>query len=325
MTLGPVPGPRPLGLLVVLLLLSSPLSAVIRTFVPVSLKPGALNEVYGWDSALPSFQVELSRSGKVLASAKSFAWPHDGLSPAGLPLRVAAAFVAFDVLTKPGTALVRILDAKGRETSRQSVEIAARRLPEEKIPLTKSMSELRSVPDPRKDREAQQIWGVYLTIVPGNLWTSGRFLLPVREIPFSAAFGDVRTYEYTDGTSASDYHRGTDFAAPVGTPVQAPAGGKVALSADRMLTGGTLVVEHAPGLYSVYFHLSQRLVKTGDQVTPGQRIALSGKTGLVTGPHLHWEVRYNGIPVDALDLVNDGLLDTDRIAGLISSIERKRG
>jgi hypothetical protein len=71
--------------------------------------------------------------------------------------------------------------------------------------------------------------------------------------------------------------------------------------------------------------LSKLEVQLGDRVKAGDLLGLSGKTGLVTGPHLHWELRYQGVPVDALDLVTEGLLDTERINTLISSIERKRG
>jgi murein DD-endopeptidase MepM/ murein hydrolase activator NlpD len=302
-----------------------PVFASPTLFCPVTLKPGALNEVYGWDAAAaPVFSVELKRAdGTLLARARSFDLPEGGSGAVGL--HVAAAFVAFDVLTKPGKGLLRFLDEAGRELGRQEVTLTTRTLVEEHLALNKDMSTLRAVPDPRKNREAAQIWKVYQTIHGQDLWTQGRFHLPVSGIPTSGAFGDVRRYDYSDGTSAADYHRGTDFAAPVGTQVRAPAAGLVALAADRMLTGGTLVVEHAPGLYSVYFHLSALKVHVGDHVKPGDLIALSGKTGMVTGPHLHWEFRYNGIPVDALDLVTDGVLDTDRIGELISSIERKRG
>lgn len=306
--------------LFVVFLLVVPAQAVARTFAPVSLKPGALNEVYAWDDQeFPVFQVELTRGSTVLALSSSLIWPHES------PWKISVAFLAFDVLTKPGPARLRFLNAQGKELAKQEVEVTPRVLPVEHIALDRQMSTLRAVPDPRKDKEAQQIWRIYQTVNKTNLWATGRFELPVTGIPYSASFGDERVYDYSDGTTASDYHRGTDFAAPVGTPVYAPAAGLVVLAAERMLTGNTVVIEHAPGLYSDYFHLSKLEVKLGDRVKAGDLLGLSGKTGLVTGPHLHWELRYQGVPVDALDLVTEGLLDTERINTLISSIERKRG
>ncbi|MEE0353111.1 MAG: M23 family metallopeptidase, partial [Treponema sp.] len=58
-------------------------------------------------------------------------------------------------------------------------------------------------------------------------------------------------------------------------------------------TGWSVVIEHLPGLYSLYYHMSQLKVKEGDIVKPGQVIGFSGSTGLATGPHLHWEMRLN--------------------------------
>jgi murein DD-endopeptidase MepM/ murein hydrolase activator NlpD len=184
------------------------------------------------------------------------------------------------------------------------------------------MSELRSKPDKRKDSEAEQIWRIYLTFDPKMPWNGSRFLLPVSGARTSAQFGDIRHYFYAGGDTSRDYHRGTDFAVPVGTVVSAPAPGTVVMTADRMLTGQTVVLEHAPGVYSVYFHLSKILVKKGQAVVPGTKLALSGATGLVTGPHLHWEIRNGGVSVDALDFVVDGLLDTTVVSAVISSVER---
>jgi murein DD-endopeptidase MepM/ murein hydrolase activator NlpD len=97
-------------------------------------------------------------------------------------------------------------------------------------------------------------------------------------------------------------HRGTDFGAARGTVVLAPADGKVAISTDRYEGGArygkVLVIEHAGGTRTLYAHLDQRLVQAGERVRAGQHIALSGATGKVTGPHLHFEVSQQGTHVD---------------------------
>jgi len=310
------------------LLVAASAQAAPRWFAPVYLKPGAVNELYAWDEdPVEPFTVEVVRVGseKSLVTAQGFAVdrPLAVLGDSNRPLKWSAALVSPDALEAPGPVTVRFL-GKGRTLLAEvASEIHPRTFPVESIPLNKAMTQLRAQPDARKDKEAAAIWAVYQSFHGRFPWAGGRFTLPVAPgFPTSAQFGDTRQYEYSDGTTAQDYHRGTDFAVPVGTPVSAAAPGTVALAADRMLTGGTVVIEHAPGVYSVYFHLSKLLVKKGQKVEAGTPVALSGATGLVTGPHLHWEVRVDGVPVDPLDLVVDGLLDTKAVAGVISSVEQ---
>ena len=88
-------------------------------------------------------------------------------------------------------------------------------------------------------------------------------------------------------------HFGIDIAAPTGTPVRAPAGGRVTLAHSGMFfSGGTLIIDHGLGLSSSFLHLNRILVKVGEQVTPGQKIATVGATGRVTGPHLDWRINW---------------------------------
>ncbi len=87
-------------------------------------------------------------------------------------------------------------------------------------------------------------------------------------------------------------HYGLDVAGPVGTPVVAAHAGRVTLSADFFFFGGLLVVDHGHGVNTLYAHLSERLVAEGEAVARGQRIALMGATGRVTGPHLHFSLSW---------------------------------
>jgi murein DD-endopeptidase MepM/ murein hydrolase activator NlpD len=77
----------------------------------------------------------------------------------------------------------------------------------------------------------------------------------------------------------------------------------------RILTGNTVIIEHLPGLFSVYYHMSEILVKTGDVVEQGALVGSVGMTGFATGPHLHWEVEAAGVAVDPDALVGRPLLD----------------
>lgn len=95
-------------------------------------------------------------------------------------------------------------------------------------------------------------------------------------------------------------HTGTDFAGAIGDPVMAANRGVVVLVADFFLAGTVIYVDHGGGLISAYFHLSDVRVAMGDTVSRGQVIGAVGHTGRVTGPHLHWVVRYGTTPVDAM-------------------------
>jgi len=95
------------------------------------------------------------------------------------------------------------------------------------------------------------------------------------------------------GTGAM--HEGIDFAAEVGTPVIAAAGGVVVVAELHPQYGNLIEIDHGNGFSTRYAHLSRLIVKDGQVIRRGQRIALSGNTGRSTGPHLHFEVRYKGV------------------------------
>ncbi|MEQ6916838.1 peptidoglycan DD-metalloendopeptidase family protein [Halomonas aquatica] len=95
-------------------------------------------------------------------------------------------------------------------------------------------------------------------------------------------------------------HKGTDFAMPIGTAVQAPANGRVEKVGNHPAAGRYVVIRHDNGYKTRYLHLSKPLVSKGQRVTMGERIALSGNTGRSTGPHLHYEVLVNNSQVNAM-------------------------
>jgi murein DD-endopeptidase MepM/ murein hydrolase activator NlpD len=101
----------------------------------------------------------------------------------------------------------------------------------------------------------------------------------------------------------SSRHLGTDFAGGVGAPVYAANAGVVALVDDFYLAGTVIYLDHGGGLVTGYFHLSRADVAPGAVVQRGQRIGRVGKSGRVTGPHLHWIARYGGITVDPMSLI----------------------
>jgi len=94
------------------------------------------------------------------------------------------------------------------------------------------------------------------------------------------------------------FHEGLDFPASVGMPVFAAADGIVITAVQTPDYGNLLKIDHGSGLETRYAHNSRLLVKPGDRVMKGQKIALIGSTGRSTGPHLHYEIRFNGNPLD---------------------------
>ena len=129
-----------------------------------------------------------------------------------------------------------------------------------------------------------------------RLW-SGGFILP-RASRITSRFGTARVYN----GEVQSRHLGTDFAGAVGAPVRAAGRGVVALVADFYLAGRAIYIDHGAGLVTAYFHLSRAEVRPGQLVGAGQRIGLVGKSGRVTGPHLHWVARYGTVSVDPLSL-----------------------
>jgi murein DD-endopeptidase MepM/ murein hydrolase activator NlpD len=131
-----------------------------------------------------------------------------------------------------------------------------------------------------------------------RLWTRP-FLRP-RESRITSTFGSGRVFN----GAVTSRHLGVDYAGAVGEPIRAANRGIVALVANFFLAGNVVYIDHGGGLVTAYFHMSQPLVAKGDTVERGQKIGLVGKTGRVTGPHLHWSARYGAITVNPGDLLS---------------------
>lgn len=114
--------------------------------------------------------------------------------------------------------------------------------------------------------------------------------LPVEGGWYSSNYG----WRIDPFTGQRAFHEGIDFMAEEGTPVYAAAAGVVVYSEKHPQYGNMVEIDHGNDLISRYAHASKRLVKTGDVVLRGSRIAEVGKTGRATGPHLHFEVRHRG-------------------------------
>lgn len=121
------------------------------------------------------------------------------------------------------------------------------------------------------------------------------FVLPIRTGRPSSLFNTTRMHPILKKVRP---HYGIDIAAPMGTPVYAPATGIISKSDASKGSGNRIYLMHKEGLETRYLHLSKSLVRRGDVVRRGDLIGYVGTTGYSTGPHLHWEVRVRGTPVD---------------------------
>jgi len=146
--------------------------------------------------------------------------------------------------------------------------------------------------------ESRELGKVYARSKPHSLW-EGPFQLPVVDGVLTSRFGTQRVF---NGVMQS-FHQGLDLRAPTGTPIVAPAPGRVVLAKDLFYTGNTVILDHGRGLFTVYAHLSELKVTRGQDVRTAELLGLSGATGRASGPHLHWGALWNRVKFDPLDLV----------------------
>lgn len=110
----------------------------------------------------------------------------------------------------------------------------------------------------------------------------------------SSSFG----YRTSPFTGRKEMHKGLDIANRAGTPIHAPADGVVKYVGKKGLLGQTIIIDHGHGMVTRYGHLKKALIKRGEKIKRGDTIAHMGNTGRSTGPHLHYEVHLNGVPVN---------------------------
>lgn len=201
-----------------------------------------------------------------------------------------AALVGIDAFAEPGLFTLRLAGSGSRpwRPFEQMVQVTPGNYTLQQIPVADD-PELRQ-------REDDMLNAIYLTSTETRQW-EGLFTSPVTTTIITARYGDPRSY---NGGPVEIYHSGVDFAGTIGTPILAPAKGMVVFNELLELRGNTVILDHGQGVFSAYFHLSETFVAVGDQVTAGQAIAAGGSTGLSTGPHLHWDLRIHGVPVNGL-------------------------
>ena len=209
------------------------------------------------------------------------------------------ALIGVGALTSPGayplTLQASELDSGDRLTMTETLSVTAGGYGTYNIVVPADRQELLEPSLAQAERE--KVDAVFAGVSDQRLWT-GSFGFPLEgELRTTAPFGQRRSY---DGGPVTSYHTGLDYGADMGTPVLAPMTGTVVLAAPLQVRGQVVILDHGLGVLTGFWHLSRIDVSEGQSVGQGEVIGLVGSTGLSTGPHLHWEMRVLGVPVDAV-------------------------
>ncbi|MGI8500244.1 MAG: M23 family metallopeptidase [Hassallia sp.] len=201
------------------------------------------------------------------------------------------AFVPTTPLESAGNRTLRV--SGDGSVQNLSVPVGDRTFPVQRINLPPGKAGIDAT-----EYELKRVAALKALMTPEKYW-NGAFIKP-NAGRVSTIYGVRRYY---NGKFAKDYyHRGVDYAGAAGSPVVAPAAGRVALvgrvSQGFRVHGNVVGIDHGQGVTSIFMHLSRINVKEGDMVQPGQLIGAVGATGASTGPHLHWGLYVNGQSVD---------------------------
>ena len=203
--------------------------------------------------------------------------------------------IPLGVALGPETAVVTLLDGHGAPLAslEAAYEVVHVERPIDYITLTPDQA---SVLTPEASAQEAALRGEQFAQFDADArWT--RAFGPPAEGPITSGFGVGRSF---NGAPVSGFHGGTDYGGDEGTPVRSAGPGRVSWAGPMPIRGNTVIVDHGGGVKTGYHHLSRIDVELDEVVATGTVIGAIGETGLVTGPHLHWELTVWGVNVDPL-------------------------
>ena len=200
--------------------------------------------------------------------------------------------IGIDALAKTGKNSIVIFDNSDKIIQKNFIKISSTRFPIQNIVVTGSKSSLDA-----SKWELEKVKQAKYTISDLSYMNKPPYYSPTAGCIISV-YGLNR---YHNGKPTGDYHKGIDIKAPSGQRINTIDSGKVLIANNFRLHGGTVAVDHGQGVISFYLHMSKINVKKGDLIKTGQKIGEVGSTGYATGPHLHWGLYINGVPVNPMD------------------------
>jgi murein DD-endopeptidase MepM/ murein hydrolase activator NlpD len=218
--------------------------------------------------------------------------------PAGR--EIYSALIGVDLQAKPGLTkiLLRATTRNGGHREGQiTLNIKPKKFQEESFSVPQEFDQFSPDVLERIRLDQERFARAFTISVSERLWEA-QFIRPA-QADISSPFGYRRVI---NGTPRAP-HTGVDLRVPTGTEVLASNRGRIVLVGDFFFSGNSVVIDHGGGLHTMYFHLSEIKVVEGAEVHKGEVIGLSGMTGRVSGPHLHWAARLNGARIDPFELL----------------------
>ncbi len=198
------------------------------------------------------------------------------------------ALMPVPVLEKPGTYSLEILNQNGTAMDTLSVQVIDAHYLKQNVSIGKSTAALKPSPG-----EQETITSFRESASPTRYWQD-HLQLPVPGC-LTSPFGVQRLF---NGKPTGDFHAGLDQRGAQGTPIHVVTGGVVKIVREFNLRGGTVAIDHGQGVESIYMHMSKTAATQGQQLAAGDVIGYVGSTGRANGPHLHWTLYVNGVPVN---------------------------
>ena len=301
-------------LLLFLLIFTPVICAQIRyTLIPESPRPGDPVTI---GVNVPISEAQLIVNERQVAKAGGFFVPGEGGQPG-----FNAAILTIPTTIEAENAVIT-LESGANTLIEIPVRLTPRVFPSQTLNVTQNMQDIITSPDPQRQIESNRLWQI-LTTTGNQIYDSGQFILPVTSTRRTSQFGARRISVFPDGRRTTGIHAGIDFGAPVaggslqGAEIYACGRGMVILSRMRIVSGYSVIIEHAPGIYSVYYHLDSLIAQEGTIVEAGALIGYVGSTGYSTGAHLHWEIRVSTENTDPDAFVNRPIIDKDLIISRI--------
>jgi murein DD-endopeptidase MepM/ murein hydrolase activator NlpD len=212
------------------------------------------------------------------------------LFPAANPDQAKLALMPVPTLTKPGDYKIEFLDKAGAVIHSEPLKVIDAHYTKQNITIEKAVAELKPSPG-----EQQKVGAFRDAVSPERHWDWPlKLSLPIPGC-MTSPFGSQRLQ---NGKPTGDFHAGLDQRGTAGTPIKGIAAGTVKVAQQFNLRGGTVGVDHGQGLTSIYMHMSKVAAVEGSHVEQGDVIGYVGSTGRSTGPHLHWTLYAEGIPVN---------------------------